>query len=303
MAMYAFTRPLFVALTSSPRTLAASGRNMGDSPMVVGWPSRGADGEYNSVALSQCKAPYEVMPTPDRHPPFTAKFSITDTYVTVENPQIAFTLGMPRRTGCRTSFGRSVARPRDRMTRVPPSRYTTRSVATCPTCLTRIPTIPAEPPVPLLPPPPVHIEHPHPHPEEEDENHDDENAEDEDESHDDDDDAAGSGSASFVHGALCTVGFLLVLPSSALMARCAKATGSPRAFLCTACYNLASPVHPSREARSCIYSWITMAPVWRTRWEAPASCCCTSCSARLGAGSTAFQRRAALARTVRCWLA
>ncbi|KAH9026558.1 hypothetical protein EDB84DRAFT_1501677, partial [Lactarius hengduanensis] len=28
------------------------GRNMGDSPMVVVWPSRGADGEYNSVALS-----------------------------------------------------------------------------------------------------------------------------------------------------------------------------------------------------------------------------------------------------------
>ncbi|KAH9026555.1 hypothetical protein EDB84DRAFT_337799 [Lactarius hengduanensis] len=63
------------------------GRNMGDSPMAVVWPSCGADGEYNSVALSQRKAPYEVMPTSDPHPPFAAKLSITDTHVTAENPQ------------------------------------------------------------------------------------------------------------------------------------------------------------------------------------------------------------------------
>ncbi|KAH9025289.1 hypothetical protein EDB85DRAFT_234038 [Lactarius pseudohatsudake] len=66
-------------------------RNMGDSPMVVVWPSRGADGEYDSVALLQRKALYEIMPTPDPHPPFAAKLSLTDTYVTVQNPQIAFT--------------------------------------------------------------------------------------------------------------------------------------------------------------------------------------------------------------------
>ncbi|KAH9026563.1 hypothetical protein EDB84DRAFT_1677660 [Lactarius hengduanensis] len=81
--------------------------------------------------------------------------------------------------------------------------------------LTRIPTIPAEPPVPLPPPPPVHPGHSHTHPEEEEEedHDDDDKAEDEGESHDDDDDAVGGGSTSFVHGALCTVGILLVLPS------------------------------------------------------------------------------------------
>ncbi|KAH9020870.1 hypothetical protein EDB85DRAFT_508172 [Lactarius pseudohatsudake] len=46
----------------------------------------------------------------------------------------------------------------------------------------------------------------------------------------DDDEGSGS-SASFVHGALCIVGFLLVLPSGALMARSANVTRSPRAFL------------------------------------------------------------------------
>jgi hypothetical protein len=38
------------------------------------------------------------------------------------------------------------------------------------------------------------------------------------------------GPLSFVHGALCTAGFLLVLPSGALVARYAKVTGSARAF-------------------------------------------------------------------------
>ncbi|KAH9024846.1 hypothetical protein EDB84DRAFT_424357 [Lactarius hengduanensis] len=74
-----------------PTHVSDFGRNMGDSPMVVVWPSRGAEGEYHSVALLQRKALYEVMPTPDPHPPFAAKLSLTDTYVTVQNPQIAFT--------------------------------------------------------------------------------------------------------------------------------------------------------------------------------------------------------------------
>ena len=55
---------------------------MGDSSMVVVWPSRGENGEYNSVTLSQRKAPYEVMPTVDPHPPFVAKLSFADTWVT-----------------------------------------------------------------------------------------------------------------------------------------------------------------------------------------------------------------------------
>ncbi|KAH9026567.1 hypothetical protein EDB84DRAFT_339283 [Lactarius hengduanensis] len=91
--------------------------------------------------------------------------------------------------------------------------------------LTRITDIPAGPPVPVPPPPPVHFEHPHLHPADEGDHDDDEKAE------DDDDDDVDGGSASFVHGALCTAGFLLVLPSGALVARYAQATGSPRAFL------------------------------------------------------------------------
>ncbi|KAH9170946.1 hypothetical protein EDB89DRAFT_1223118 [Lactarius sanguifluus] len=95
--------------------------------------------------------------------------------------------------------------------------------------MTRIPTIPTEPPAPLPPPPHCIPGIPTSIPEDEDDRHDDEKAEDEGESHDDDGDS--SGSASFVHGALCTVEFLLVLPSGVLVARYAKATRSPRAFL------------------------------------------------------------------------
>ncbi|KAH9170882.1 hypothetical protein EDB89DRAFT_2071342 [Lactarius sanguifluus] len=93
--------------------------------------------------------------------------------------------------------------------------------------LVRIPTIPAEPPIPLPPPPAVHS---HSHPKsKDDDDHDEEEAEDEDESYDDE--GGGSSSASFVHGALCTAGFLLVLLSGVVVARYAKATGSPRVFL------------------------------------------------------------------------
>ncbi|KAI9437551.1 hypothetical protein H4582DRAFT_2129385 [Lactarius indigo] len=197
---------------------------MGDSPMVVVWPSRGADGEYNSVALSQRKAPYEVMPTPDPHPPFVAKLSLTDTYVraspisfpfllskesfckvTVENPQIAFTRNAPP-DGMQSiiwAFNRMPPGSDDPDAPISIHHKVGRGKLN----LTRIPPIPAEPPEPLPPPPPP----------------------DEGENHDDDHDGRG-GSASFVHGVLCTAGFLLVLPSGALVARYAKATGSPRAF-------------------------------------------------------------------------
>ncbi|KAH9024761.1 hypothetical protein EDB85DRAFT_1986613 [Lactarius pseudohatsudake] len=93
--------------------------------------------------------------------------------------------------------------------------------------LARIPTIPAEPPIPLPPPAPVHS---HSHPKSKgDDDHDDEKAEDEGEGHDDE--GGGGSSASFLHGALCTVGLLLVLLSGVVVARYAKATGSPRVFL------------------------------------------------------------------------
>jgi hypothetical protein len=80
--------------------------------------------------------------------------------------------------------------------------------------LTRVAPSPAEPsesPEPSpTPTPPLH----QPQPEESDEKVED----------------GRGGSANFVHGALCTAGFLLVLPSGALVARYAKVTGSARAF-------------------------------------------------------------------------
>jgi hypothetical protein len=54
---------------------------MGDSAMVVLWPSRDADGNYSSVTLSQRKAPYETMPLLDPDPPFIAMLSLADTSV------------------------------------------------------------------------------------------------------------------------------------------------------------------------------------------------------------------------------
>jgi len=57
---------------------------MGDSAMVIMWPSRDAeDGEYSSVTLSQRKAPYETMPLPDPDPPFVAELEISGTSVRV----------------------------------------------------------------------------------------------------------------------------------------------------------------------------------------------------------------------------
>ncbi|KAH9009495.1 hypothetical protein EDB85DRAFT_2282928 [Lactarius pseudohatsudake] len=175
-------------------------RNIGDNSMVAVWPSRGANGEYNSVALLQRNALYEIMPTPDPHPPFAAKLSLTDTYVTVQNPQIAFT----RRRDVEHHLG--IQAPGSADSDAPISPHTTKLAmaqrdahpyhprrATSPSPLPQyIPGIPK--------------------------------AEDEGES---DDDEGGSGSsASFVHGALCIVGSLLMLPSGALMARYANATRS-----------------------------------------------------------------------------
>jgi len=56
---------------------------MGDSAMVIMWPSHDADnGSYTSpVTLSQRKAPYETMPTPDPNPPFIAALDNSNTSV------------------------------------------------------------------------------------------------------------------------------------------------------------------------------------------------------------------------------
>ncbi|KAH9014671.1 hypothetical protein EDB85DRAFT_2157284 [Lactarius pseudohatsudake] len=172
-----------------PTHVSGFGRNMGDSPMVIVWPPRGADGEYNSVALSQRKAPYEVMPTPDPHPPFTAKLSITDPYVTVENPQIAFTRNAPP-DGMQNIIWAFSRTPPGSDPGAPISIH--HKIGRGMLDLTRIPDIPAKPPAPLPPPKEDH--------------HDDEKAKDEGESHDDDDDddaVSGGSTAGFVHGALC----------------------------------------------------------------------------------------------------
>jgi hypothetical protein len=63
---------------------------MGDSPMVVVWPSRGAEGIYDFVTLSQRKAPYETMPTPDTNPPFAAKLDLSNTFVRLPRPSLSF---------------------------------------------------------------------------------------------------------------------------------------------------------------------------------------------------------------------
>ncbi|KAH9010514.1 hypothetical protein EDB84DRAFT_1445679 [Lactarius hengduanensis] len=225
-----------------PTHVSGFGRNMSDGPIV--WPLRGADGEYNSLAFSQHKVPYEAT---DPHPPFTAKLSITDPYVTVENPQMAFT-----RNNIIWAFSRTPPGSAD--SDVPISIH--HKIGRGMLSLTRIPTIPAEPPVPLPPPPPVHPRHSHTHPEEEDDHDDDEKAEDEGESHDDDDDAVGGGSASFVHGALCTVGILLVLPSGN-----EKSQGVPAAPPASLVMHLAFPVLTDRSISS------------PGRWEVPVLCC------------------------------
>jgi hypothetical protein len=57
---------------------------MGDSAMVIMWPSRDAEAEddsYASVTLSQRKAPYETMPLPDPDPPFVAALDLASTSV------------------------------------------------------------------------------------------------------------------------------------------------------------------------------------------------------------------------------
>ncbi|KAN0138267.1 hypothetical protein V8E53_003730 [Lactarius tabidus] len=188
------------------------GRYMGDSAMVVVWPTRDADGNYSSVTLSQRKAPYETMPLPDLDPPFIAMLSLADTSVSAENPQIAFTRPAPE-DGMQNiiwAFGRTSPESAD--ADAPFSIHQRMGRGTL--NLTRVAPSPAEPsesPEPSpTPTPPLH----QPQPEESDEKVED----------------GSGGSASFVHGALCTAGFLLVLPSGALVARYAKVTGSARAF-------------------------------------------------------------------------
>ncbi|KAH9024733.1 hypothetical protein EDB85DRAFT_2150262 [Lactarius pseudohatsudake] len=203
------------------------GRNMDDSPMVVVWPSCGADGEYNSVALSQRKMPYEVMPTPDPHPPF----ALAHRYLChlgepphsvhaerAAGQDVEHHLGIqPHAPGIGGLGCSHINTPKNRLRQAQPDAH------------------PYHPRRATSPLPPVHPRHSHSHSHPEDKGddaHDDEKAEDEGEEGESHDDKGGGGSSvSFVHGALCTVGLLLVLPSGALMVQYAKATGSPMVFL------------------------------------------------------------------------
>ncbi|KAH9170944.1 hypothetical protein EDB89DRAFT_2184862 [Lactarius sanguifluus] len=149
------------------------GRNMGDSFMVVVWPSHGADGEYNSMVLSQRKARTRscrrrirtLRSTPNSRSPIP-----TSPWRTPNSAQLD---GMQNIIW---AFSRT---PRDWRTRMLPISIH-HQIGRDMLNLTCISTIPAEPPVPLPPSSPK-----------EDDHHYDEKAEDEGESHDDD--AVGDG--------------------------------------------------------------------------------------------------------------
>ena len=72
-------RPLFES-AGADGLRSGFGRNMGDSPMVIVWPSRDADGAFGAT-LSQRKVPYETMPKPDPKPPFVANLALSHTTV------------------------------------------------------------------------------------------------------------------------------------------------------------------------------------------------------------------------------
>lgn len=80
MAMYVIHATLSLSRLGADGLRSGFGRNMGDSPMVVVWPSRDANGAFD-VTLSQRKAPYETMPKPDRKPPFVANLALSHTTV------------------------------------------------------------------------------------------------------------------------------------------------------------------------------------------------------------------------------
>jgi hypothetical protein len=94
--------------------------------------------------------------------------------------------------------------------------------------LTRVQPTPAEQPPPFPPPPPPH--HPHPPPAPPAPEPEPETEESESDAKDESESESGGGGASFVHGVLCSVAFLLVIPSGALVARYAKVTDSSKAF-------------------------------------------------------------------------
>ncbi|KAH9026551.1 hypothetical protein EDB84DRAFT_1501586 [Lactarius hengduanensis] len=201
---------------------------MADSPMVIVWPSHDADGAVGSVTLSQRKSPYETMPTPDPKPPFAAKLSLSNTSVTGEHPQIAFTRRSPK-DGMQNiiwAFSRTPPGSADADAHISIHQRIGRGTLN----LTRIAPTPVEPVPPALPPStPAESSG-----SDTTAGHEgsDEKAkgERESETNGGSERSGRGGLASLMHGAFCMAGFLLVIPAGVLVVQYARMTGSPRAF-------------------------------------------------------------------------
>jgi len=224
---------------------------MGDSAMVIMWPSHDDDGSYTSpVTLSQRNAPYETMPMPDPDPPFIAALDLSTTSITGEYPQMAFTRPAPP-DGMQDiiwAFSHTPPGSANADADISIHHRFGRAVLN----LTRTAASTSEDAPPPQPEPA-----PAPEPSAEAGNGESEDEDEGSEASSLSSDAApqstgtpavgetgaaemaeaeatqslrGSGFASFVHAVLCTAAFLLVIPSGALVVRYAKVTGSSAAF-------------------------------------------------------------------------
>jgi hypothetical protein len=193
------------------------GHYMSDSAMVIMWPSDAdADGSYASVTLSQRKAPYETMPTPDPNPPFVATLELSEISVAGEHLQMAFTRPAPP-DGMQDiiwAFSRTPPESAENDAHISVHHLYGSGVLN----LTRTAVSEDEP-----------LPSPVPSPEAGD------IADGGNTTRPTDGASAvgskgGGGFASFVHAGLCILAFLFVIPSGALVVRYAKATGNPAAF-------------------------------------------------------------------------
>ncbi|KAH9170948.1 hypothetical protein EDB89DRAFT_1975460 [Lactarius sanguifluus] len=204
------------------------GHNMADSPMVIVWPSHDADGVVDSVTLSQRKSPYETMPTPDPKPPFAAKLSLSDTSVTGEYPQIAFTRRAPK-DGIQNiiwAFSRTPPESADADTHISIHQRIGRGTLN----LTRTAPAPAEPVPPALPPSTTAESSGSVTTAGYEESEEKAKGERESETNGGSERPDRGGFANLMHGAFCTAGFLIIIPSGVLVVQYAKMTGSSRAF-------------------------------------------------------------------------
>ncbi|KAI0250131.1 hypothetical protein BJV78DRAFT_609685 [Lactifluus subvellereus] len=211
------------------------GNLMGDSAMVIMWPSRDEDGSYASVTLSQRKAPFEVMPEPDPNPPFVATLELGGTSVTGEHPQIAFTRPAPPDGLQNIIWAFSRTSPESADENVDLSVHHKYGIGALNlTRTTAAADVDASPslPTPSAAAPDVDVDPEQPLTAvgdgEGQESSDVKTSETE---------AAvaaatsgGGGFTTLVHATLCIVGFLFVIPAGALVVRYAKVTGSSAAF-------------------------------------------------------------------------